>query len=90
MLEAKVINRFKDKYTGRIYEPGETYRHPSEARMVELANLPTPRVEWPPQVETAMADLSGLEYRELQRLAKDKGVKANLSRDALITALQEG
>jgi len=49
MYEALVIARFKDKYTKRVYQPGDIYRHRSEARMVELASLEVPRIEWPPK-----------------------------------------
>lgn len=51
MYEALVIARFKDKYTKRVYQPGDIYRHRSEARMVELASLEVPRIEWPPKAE---------------------------------------
>lgn len=49
MLEAKVIHGFKCKHTKKVFKTGDTYRYPDEARMIELANLPTPRVEWPPK-----------------------------------------
>lgn len=55
MFEAKVINRMRCKYTRRVYEPGEVYRHESEARMVELASLDPPRVEWPPRPQLEIA-----------------------------------
>ena len=51
MYEARVLLRFKCKYSRRIYEPGDIYRHESEARMEELASRVPPRIEWPPRYE---------------------------------------
>ena len=127
MFEAKVIHRFRCRLTKRWFNPGDTYRHPSEARMIELATLPVPRIEWPPKVEARIGEseidntsdsggeegdrpdnaesgiqidgqgvspaiegrpLEELSYRQLQDLAKERGIKAGQSRDALIEALR--
>lgn len=55
MYEARVIHPFKCKLTKRYFSPGDIYRHPNEARMIELASLAIPRIEWPPKTGTAMA-----------------------------------
>lgn len=88
MLEAKVLHRFKCKYTKKVFHPGDIYRYPSEERMQYLASLSVPRVQWPPEDETP--DLETLGYRDLQRLAKERGIKANLPSAELIAALREG
>lgn len=87
MYEAKVIHRFRCKYDRRVYEPGDTYVHPTKERMEFLAAQAPPRVEWPPKDDPSGLDLGSLDYRELQRLAKERGIKANQSKDALLRAL---
>lgn len=55
MFEAKVLRRFKCKYSKEWYEAGDVYCHPDAQRMEYLASREPPIVEWPPKPQPEVA-----------------------------------
>lgn len=85
LLEAKVLRRFKCKYSKEWYEAGDVYRHPDSQRMEYLASREPPIVEWPPgdEAPTGPKHIGGGWY-ELPDGRRIKG------KNAALAALQEG
>lgn len=78
-MNAKVIKRFKDKYTGEIFLPGVFYEG-TEERIKEL--IAKNKVE-------LINDSSSLTKKEIQLLLSEKGIKYDVKSNKadLITLL---
>jgi len=91
MLEARVIHPFRCKLTKQQFRRGDIYRHPSEARMVELASLEIPRIEWPPKGAPEASAESATEPKHVgggwYELPDGRRIRG---KDAAFAALREG
>lgn len=66
-MKYKVIRRFRDKYTGAIYGPGDTFVSEEADRIKDLLTRGL--------IETD--DYSGLTKKEIMALLDEKGIEYN-------------
>ena len=82
-MKAKVIKRFKDKYTREQYIPGDTFVSDEAARIEDLLNR---RLIEP--VETAI-DYTALTKKEIAAILDKQGIEYSIKskKDELISLL---
>lgn len=82
-MKAKVIKRFKDKYTREQYIPGDTFVSDEAARIEDLLNRRLIEL-----VETAI-NYANLTKKELQQILDKQGIEYSekFKKDELISLL---
>lgn len=79
-MKFNVNKRFKDKYTGEIYLPGDTFKSDDDKRIEDLINR---------KLINQNEDLSNLTKKELQALLDEREIEhtTRLKKDELISLL---
>ena len=72
-MEYKVIRRFRDKYTGEIYLPGDAFESDEADRIEDLLN----RKLIEPMPEGEQPDYNAMTKKELMALLDEKGIEYN-------------
>ncbi|NLL63995.1 MAG: hypothetical protein GX241_07205 [Ruminococcaceae bacterium] len=82
-MNAKVIKRFKDKYTRNLYVPGDLFEAET-ARIEYLINLG--------YLKPIKIDFNSMTKKEIMKLLDGKGIEydAKAKKDELIELLQGG
>ena len=70
-MEYKVIRRFRDKYTGEIYLPGDAFESDEADRIEDLLN----RKLIEPMPEGEQPDYNAMTKKELMALLDEKGIE---------------
>lgn len=83
-MKYEVIRRFRDKYTGEIYLPGDSFKSNETDRINDLINRKL--------IKEVQQDYNDLTKKELIALLNDKKIKfdAKANKDELIELLKEG
>ena len=68
-MKYNVIRRFRDKYTGEIYLPGDTFTSDEASRIKDLLDRGL--------IEVVQQDHSSLTKKELMALLDEKGIEYN-------------
>jgi len=72
-MEYKVIRRFRDKYTGEIYLPGDAFESDEADRIEDLLNRKL--IESMPEGE--QPDYNAMTKKELMALLDERGIDYN-------------
>lgn len=70
-MKYNVIRRFRDKYTGEIYLPGDTFTSDEASRIKDLLN----RKLIEPMPEDELPDYNAMTKKELMALLDEKGIE---------------
>lgn len=72
-MKYNVIRRFRDKYTGGIYLPGDAFTSDEAARIEDLLN----RKLIEPMPEGELPDYNAMTKKELMALLDERGIDYN-------------
>jgi len=70
-MKYNIIRRFRDKYTGEIYLPGDTFESDEAGRIEDLLN----RKLIEPMPEGEQPDYNAMTKKELMELLDEKGIE---------------